>query len=134
MCVCVCVCVQTDRVVSMCRDYYYTLYYTFYYTLYYTFYYTVYIQGDLALLVCPAEGCREAIVSEGVERVLQQDADAAARYRQLLSHATVTQNVTGTVSWCPAAGCEVCVYVVKSVVKSDRDSERHCIMVPGRGL
>ena len=61
-------------------------------------------EGDLALLVCPAEGCREAIASEGVERVLEQDPDAAARYRQLLSRATVTQNAA--VSWCPAAGCE----------------------------
>jgi len=61
-------------------------------------------EGDLALLVCPAEGCRETIDSVGVERVLEQDADAAARYRQLRSHATVTQNAA--VSWCPAAGCE----------------------------
>ena len=106
MCVCVCVYVYRQTEWFLCAEIT-----TLFTTL---FYYTVYIQGDLALLVCPAEGCREAIVSEGVERVLQQDADAAARYRQLLSHATVTQNVTGTVSWCPAAGCEA--YILKSTV------------------
>ena len=61
-------------------------------------------EGDLSLLVCPAEGCRETIASESVEEVLREDADALGRYRQLLSHATVTQN--SSVSWCPAADCD----------------------------
>ena len=44
-------------------------------------------EGDLALLVCPAEGCREPIALEGVEEILQQDQDVAGRYRQLLRYA-----------------------------------------------
>ena len=40
-------------------------------------------EGDLSLLVCPAEMCRKRIHSVAVETILESDEEALSRYRML---------------------------------------------------
>jgi hypothetical protein len=64
-------------------------------------------EGDVSLLVCPAEGCRARIPAAQVEEILQQDPEAVARFWQLQSAALVARNER--VRWCPAAGCSATI-------------------------
>lgn len=64
-------------------------------------------EGDLSLLVCPAEACRARISAAAVEEILAADQEAVSRFRQLQASAIVAQS--DRVVWCPAAGCSASI-------------------------